>query len=77
VTYNEDHCSRGRRSALLPGIDGLYAYCSEPGVVYGKAPKLLLSPEDELETHGVGTATVIEPFVGAGANRGSILPDRS
>jgi hypothetical protein len=77
VTCNGGYYPRGRRSARLPGIEGLYAYCSEPGVVFGKAPKLLLWPEDELETHGVGTAAVVEPFVGAGANRGNILPDRS
>jgi hypothetical protein len=77
VTYIEAYSPRRRRSARLPGIEGSYAYCSEPSGRLVRGPRLLLRLEDEADTHGVGTAPVVEPAGGAGAKRGNTLPDRS
>jgi hypothetical protein len=77
VTYDEDYYPRGRWSARLPGIEGLYAYCSELGAVLGRAPELLLRPEEELVADGAGNMLGVCRFGGAGAKGGSVIPDKS
>jgi hypothetical protein len=77
VTYEEDYYPRARWSARLPGIEGSYAYSSEPGAVLGMAPGLILWPEDGVVTDGAGTMPAVCPLMGGGARRGSVMPDTS
>jgi hypothetical protein len=77
VTCNGVYYPRGRRSARLPGIEGLYAYCFELGAVLGRAPELLLRPEEELVADGAGNMPAVCRFGGAWAKWGSVIPDKS